>query len=538
MAIDSGTTLQTTGPAAAFARAYLLGVESSLGKIKDLVNNVEKAITLNGGMTRGSDADGDALICATEATDYASLAEDLDPTGTAMSVALVFKPSTTTISDWRALFAMFNASGPLVHMGKFDGTGDFYWSNQGSLLQFTALSNLAANTVTTIAVTWDGTNAKLFMPNVASLSHSWTEGAHPQTSGAATALRIANSSSGDGGFRGRYYFWGYANTAWSDTDAQAVADDIEGTLFASGSPTAYTLTAAAGGFTMTGKAATLKNARKLVAVQGAFTHTGKAAALNKGFRMGAVKGDFALTGQSSSLSRTRKLVAAKGDLTLAGKAANLNKGFRMAATAGAVTLTGHDLAFKRTYAMAAAAGGFNLTGIAAGFKRALALSAAPGAFTLTGQDATLTQGGAGAFVLSAGAGSFVLSGKDAVLQAARKLALTSGTFALTGNAAALARGLKLLAEAGVFTVEGQDAVMKVTRGLSAGPAVFTLTGQDIRFIAGEQFNFPDTEVVVAPWVQRTIIVALEPRIVYAQPRNTPFVTDEDRTIIAPNRRSP
>lgn len=233
MAFSNSLVLKNSGPATNLVRAYILGDESSTGKIKDIVNNVEKSITINGGMTRATDSDGAALVCATEASDYASIAEDLDPSGTAMSVVLVFKPSTTTISDWRTLFSMFNASGALVHMGKYNGSTDLYWSNQGALLQFTALSNLAANTITTIVVTWDGTNAKLFMPNVANISHSWTEGVHPQTSGASTTLRIANNGSGDGGFRGNYYFWGYSDTAWSDTDAQAVADNAESALFAS-----------------------------------------------------------------------------------------------------------------------------------------------------------------------------------------------------------------------------------------------------------------------------------------------------------------
>jgi len=315
-------------------------------------------------------------------------------------------------------------------------------------------------------------------------------------------------------------------------------DDTDHPDLGGGSPTAYTLTADAGSFGLTGKAAGLKRAKKLAAAAQAFSLTGKTVALRRGLAMPGAAGVFSLTGQTAAFARTRKLAAAKGAFTYTGKAANLNKGFRIAASPAAFTLTGKDAAFKRAYALAAVAGGFSLTGIAAGFKRALKLSAGVGGFTLSGQDAALTQAAVGHFVLSGATGSFDLTGKDAVLQAARTLALTSGTFALTGNDTGLLRGLKLLAEAGVFSVDGKDAVMKLTRSLRAESAVFALTGQDIRLIAGEQFNFPDTEVLFAPWAQRTIIVALEPRTVYAQRRNTPFVTDEDRTIIAPNRRSP
>lgn len=297
------------------------------------------------------------------------------------------------------------------------------------------------------------------------------------------------------------------------------------------------MAAGTGVFTLTGKAAGLKRGKRMPAAKGTFALSGKDANLIRGRKLPAAKGTFTLTGKDAALSRIRRLVAAKGAFTLAGKNASLYKGPRMAAGAGAFTLTGKAASFKRTYAIAATKGGFNLTGIAVTFKRALKLAAAPGAFILAGKDATLSTGSAGNFVLTAGTGSFTLTGKAAVLRAARKIAAANGTFTLTGNAVVLRRTVDLLCAAGVFSVDGIDAALQVARLLSVEPGAFTVTGQDVRFIAGEQYNFPDTEVMYAAWEQRTIIVALDERTVYAQPRNEPFVTDEDRTIVAPNRRS-
>lgn len=278
---------------------------------------------------------------------------------------------------------------------------------------------------------------------------------------------------------------------------------------------AFTLTASGVAFTLTGKAASLRRAATLTFGRGTFTESGKAAALRKGSKVTAANAAFTHAGKAAALRKTSNISAAKAAFTYTGNAVALSKGFRLSA----------------------APSGFSLNGQPVALSAARKLAASKNAFVLTGQNATLIKVGGGQFTLAADVGAFTLAGKAAALRATRQLAIGSGTFALTGRDAGLSYVIRFLAAAGVFTLEGRDAALYAVKQLVAMPGTFTFDGKDIRFIAGEQFNFPDTEVVVAPWAQRTIIVALEPRTVYAQQRNTPFVTDEDRTIIAPNRRS-
>lgn len=185
-------------------------------------------------------------------------------------------------------------------------------------------------------------------------------------------------------------------------------------------PSGYTLTAAAGSFTLDGQAAGLLAARTLAVGAGAFSLAGQDAALTAARLVAANAGSFAFTGQDAGLLATRVLPA----------------------ETGAITLTGQDAALLA----------------------ARTLAVGSGAFTLTGQDASLIYTPAGAYTLAAGAGSFALAGQDAALRATRVLPAGAGSFALTGNAVGLDVGS---ASAGTAYV------------LSAGAGRFTLTGKRV-----------------------------------------------------------
>jgi hypothetical protein len=178
-----------------------------------------------------------------------------------------------------------------------------------------------------------------------------------------------------------------------------------------GGGAAYTLTAGAGSFALTGKPATLTAARKLTA--------GVAS--------------FLLTGKPATLTAARALTAAAGSFTLTGKPATLTAGRALAASAGSFTLTGKPATMLFGYTLTAAAGSFALTGKAATLTTARKLTAAAGSFALTGKPAGLAVGRQ----LAAAAGSFALTGGTATLRATRVLTAAAGSFTLTGRPATL-----------------------------------------------------------------------------------------------------
>lgn len=283
-------------------------------------------------------------------------------------------------------------------------------------------------------------------------------------------------------------------------------------------PVAYTLTADAGSFALTGVAAGLTVGRKLTAEAGSFALTGVAADLvyDSGagaYALTADAGSFALAGQAASLLVGRKIAASAGAFTLTGRAAGLLHGSKLTASAGAFALTGvaADLTVGRH--ITAAAGAFTLSGQASGLLYGRRLTAGAGAFTLSGQAVTLNKGRtlaveAGAFALTgfaatltrtralaAGVGAFALSGQAVGLLAGRKLASAVGSYALSGQSAGLLIGRRLAAEAGAFAVTGVDAALTYTPSSSptlvAEPGAFVFVGGDAQLRYGSlSVNLP------------------------------------------------
>ncbi len=275
---------------------------------------------------------------------------------------------------------------------------------------------------------------------------------------------------------------------------------------------AYSLTAAAGSFALSGVAATLKAARKLTASAGSFTETGNAAALKKGYPLVASTGTFAETGNPASLLATRKITASAGSFATTGNAATLRADRKLTAAAGSFTETGNPATLAKGVSLSTSAGSFSVTGNAAGLsatrrlsagtgsfaetgnaatlKAARKLSASPGAFNVTGNAATLTYTPSGSYSLSAGTGSFAVSGNAAALRRTYNLSASAGAFVETGNAAALASGRKLPAGAGTFLATGQSATLFVSSNgsatLSANSGTFNVSGNDAALLAARR----------------------------------------------------
>jgi len=110
--------------------------------------------------------------------------------------------------------------------------------------------------------------------------------------------------------------------------------------------TGYTMTAAAGSFTLTGQATSFLAQRLLTAVSGSYTYTGVSASLTKGFKIVCDAGSYTVTGFSASLLKGFKIVASAGSYTLTGVSAAFSRGYRLAAEVGSYVLDGIATAFK------------------------------------------------------------------------------------------------------------------------------------------------------------------------------------------------
>lgn len=144
--------------------------------------------------------------------------------------------------------------------------------------------------------------------------------------------------------------------------------------------TAYSLTAAAGSYVLTGQAAGALKQSRVTADAGAYALTGVAAGLTK------------------SAAASYSLTAEPGAYTLTGIAANTRKSTRMAAEAGAYALTGVAANLLKTtagaYVLLADTGVYTLNGVAAGLTKtslnAYTLTAEPGSYSFTGLPTVLT----------------------------------------------------------------------------------------------------------------------------------------------------
>lgn len=183
-------------------------------------------------------------------------------------------------------------------------------------------------------------------------------------------------------------------------------------------------------------AAAAGGAFTLTADAGAFALSGTDASLEYGPRVAADAGSFALAGTDASLEVGREVAAESGTFTLTGQDASLELGRRVAADSGSFSQTGTAASLERGYRVAADSGFFALNGTAANLEHGHRLVADSGAFVLNGQGAALNKGRS----VIADPGSFALTGTAADPRVARRLIAASGAFALTGIAANLLYG--------------------------------------------------------------------------------------------------
>lgn len=236
------------------------------------------------------------------------------------------------------------------------------------------------------------------------------------------------------------------------------------TFFGPSASTAYTLTGGVGSFTLSGQAATLRNARRVAADNATYTLSGQAAITRIARLLTSAASSYSLAGQDAVTRATRRVVAGDG----VSEVFDVNSDDELSARL---------LATRR---LTSDAGTYTLTGNVADLLRALRVAGAAGSFTLDGQDAGLTYSGSNP-LLTAGVGGFTLSGQTANLLRGLRLAAETGTISLAGQDADTRRGLRLTIDAGTYTLSGIDANLAYGLGLIAGVGSFAVTGQDVGF---------------------------------------------------------
>jgi hypothetical protein len=159
-------------------------------------------------------------------------------------------------------------------------------------------------------------------------------------------------------------------------------------------PTSYSLSCAAGSYSIAGVASTSNTARVITAASGTYAITGVAATTAITRTIAAAAGSYTYTGQVSHYGYVPRVVQF-GQYNYTGVAATL-------------TLTRAGI----NYTLTCAAGAYSVSGVAASFNVSLSVQAAPGAYAITGQAATLTKSGAQALTLVCDAGSYSITGNS------------------------------------------------------------------------------------------------------------------------------
>lgn len=223
-----------------------------------------------------------------------------------------------------------------------------------------------------------------------------------------------------------------------------------------------TLTAAAGSFTMTGKAATLATQRKVTAANGSFALSGSAAALFKAAGLFASNGVFTDTGEAAGLTSQRKMTAVDGVFVMTGEAATLSVHRNLTAANGSFAVTGEAINLNTQRTLSPIHGLYTVTGQSAGLFKGNGFLAIDGTFTMTGEPVTLSV----QRKVTAVHGSFVETGEPIVLNSTRTFVLNTGSFSETG--------FPVILSVGSITIVNGSALIQ-SGSVFSGTGVFILS---------------------------------------------------------------
>jgi len=267
----------------------------------------------------------------------------------------------------------------------------------------------------------------------------------------------------------------------------------------------YTLTCAAGSYSLTGTACTLTVRRNYVLSCGAgsynLTGTNADLKVQRNYTLSCEAGSYSLLGTNADLvvQRNYSLICEAGSYALTGSDTGLFKGLILSCGAGSYALTGTDanLIIQRNYTLNCEAGNYSLTGSDADLviRRNYVLSCEAGSYSITGTNTNLVI--QRNYTLNCEAGVYVLTGTDCTLIAIMApknytLVCEAGSYALTGTDVnfIIGKNYTLLCNAGSYALTGTDADLTVQRNytLICEVGSYTLTGTDANFILQRNYT--------------------------------------------------
>lgn len=225
---------------------------------------------------------------------------------------------------------------------------------------------------------------------------------------------------------------------------------------------AFSITADAGSYTITGTAVTTKRGRKVAADSGSYAITGTAVTTRKGWVVSALSGSYAITGTAVTLRQTRLVTAASGSYSITGTDVTLTKtaAKSVVADAGSYAITGTAVNFRKTHLVSANTGNYSITGTAVTLtllanKRVVADA---GNYNITGTAVTLRQ----TRLITAAAGSYVITGTAVNLNVGKKVSALSGSYAITGTAVTFLQSRNVVASTGNYSLTGSNVTLTYT----------------------------------------------------------------------------
>jgi len=264
-------------------------------------------------------------------------------------------------------------------------------------------------------------------------------------------------------------------------------------------PSATSMVASIGTFTLSGIVAGLKIGRRVIADSRSYAFIGNTAGLTVGRKVTASVRSFALTGIDATLTKTTvagyTLAASVGSFSLAGQSTGLLLGRKVTASQGTFSLTGIDSELRSTRIMAASYGTYGLTGIPIRLVTTRIITASARSFALTGINNRL-------FIsrkIIAASNAFLLTGNQAnlITSASRSLLAAAGQFVLSGISSTLSKGSRALGSVGVFTVTRRPAGLVSTRIIVSGPGSYSLSGQPSTLAFGRKLPISSRQFVVS-----------------------------------------
>ena len=134
------------------------------------------------------------------------------------------------------------------------------------------------------------------------------------------------------------------------------------------------------------------------------------------YTLSCAAGAYTVTGASAGLKAGHKVGASAGSYAVSGATAGLKTGHKVAATAGAYVYTGTAAGLKAGHKVGAGVGTYTYTGTAAGLKATRKGVSGSGAYVINGANATLTKYSPGARSIIAGQGDYTYTGTSVTLR--------------------------------------------------------------------------------------------------------------------------